>query len=62
LKPSNGWWAGTPTPCNILYEEVEIMRGRRVYWEVVYILLAVLAMILASGAPVNFSGPGGAKP
>jgi len=35
---------------------------RSLYWNVIYVLLAILALILASGAPVNFSGPGGHGP
>gem|GEM_PF-5279156 len=39
------------------------MKGmRRAYWQVIYVLLVILALLLASGAPVNFSGPGGAAP
>jgi hypothetical protein len=32
---------------------------KRVYWTVVYVVLTVAAMVLASGAPVSFGGTGG---
>ncbi len=35
---------------------------RRAYWYAVYVLLVVLALALAAGAPLAFSGPGGTAP
>jgi len=32
---------------------------KRIYFTVVYFVLAVVALVLASGAPVSFSGTGG---
>jgi hypothetical protein len=32
---------------------------KRVYWTVVYVVLTIAAMVLASGAPVSFGGTGG---
>jgi hypothetical protein len=40
---------------------ITIQRGpmKRVYFLVVYVVLTVAALVLASGAPVSFSGTGG---
>ena len=32
---------------------------KKVYWSIVYVVLSVAAIVLASGAPVSFSGSGG---
>lgn len=32
---------------------------KTVYWSIVYVVLSVAAIVLASGAPVSFSGSGG---
>lgn len=32
---------------------------KRIYFNIVYVVLSVVAIVLASGAPVSFSGSGG---
>ena len=32
---------------------------KQVYWNIVYVVLSVAAIVLASGAPASFSGSGG---
>lgn len=32
---------------------------KRVYWTVIYVILTVAALVMASGAPASWSGTGG---
>jgi len=48
-------------PSGMIGEVMMIERGamKRVYLTIVYFVLTIAALVLASGAPVAFSGTGG---